>query len=71
MESWCRETNKSSSIKGLVLHSFPVFRHLQHFGFTRKVLKRRLNIQEFSEEPVTIIYNPQENVLLLIRNAEN
>ena len=71
MESWCRETNKSSSIKGLVLHSFPVFRHLKHFGFTRKVLKRRLNIQEFSEEPVTIIYNPQENVLLLIRNAEN
>ena len=71
MESWCRETNKSSSIKGLVLHSFPVYRHLQHFGFTRGVLKRSLKVRAFSEEPVTIVYNPQEHVLLLIRNAEN
>ena len=71
MESWCRETNKSSSIKGLVLHSFPVYRHLQHFGFTRGVLKRSLKVRPFSEEPVTIVYNPQEHVLLLIRNAEN
>ena len=71
MESWCRETNKSSSIKGLVLHSFPVYRHLQHFGFTRGVLKRSLKVRAFPEEPVTIVYNPQEHVLLLIRNAEN
>ena len=71
MEDWCRKTNKSSSIKGLVLHSFSVFRHLKHFGFTKEVLKRSLKIRAFSDEPVTIVYNPQENVLLLIRNAKN
>ena len=58
-------------MKGLVLHSFHVFRHLEHFGFTREVLKSSLTIRSFSEEPVTVIYNPQENVLLLIRNAKN
>ena len=71
MESWCRKTNKLSSMKGLVLHSFPVFRHLKHFGFTREVLKKSLKIRWFSAEPVTIVYNPQEHVLLLIRNAKN
>ena len=34
MERWCRKTNKSSRIKGLVLHSFSLFKHLEHFGFT-------------------------------------
>ena len=71
VESWCRKTNKSSSLKGLVVHSFPVFRHLKRFGFTREALKNSLKIRAFTEEPVTIVYNQQENVLLLIRNAEN
>ena len=71
MESWCRKTNKLSSLKGLVLHSFSVFRHLKRFGFTKEALQRSLKIQVFSEERVSIIYNPQENVLLLIRNAKN
>ena len=71
MESWCKKINKSSSIKGLVLHSFSVFRPLKHFGFEREASQKSLKIRAFSEEPVTIVYNPQENVLLLIRNAEN
>ena len=71
LDSWCRKTNKSSTIKGLVLHSFSVFRHLKHFGFKKEVLQRSLKIQAFSEEPVTIVHNPQENVLLLIRIAEH
>ena len=71
MESWCRKTNTLSSIKGLILHSFSVIRHLEHFGFTREALKESLKIRAFSEEPVTIVYNPQENVLLLIRSTEN
>ena len=71
MEQWCRKTNKSSKLKGLVLHSFLVFKHLEHFGFTGKVLKDGLNIERFSEEPVIIVYNPQENVILLVRNAQN
>ena len=46
-------------------------RHLEHFGFTRETLKERLKIENFSEAPIIVVYNPQENVLLLIRNAEN
>ena len=71
MEHWCRKTNNSSNIKGLVLHSFSIFRHLEHLGFTREALKKSLKIEEISEAPVIVVYNPQENVLLLIRNAEN
>ena len=71
MEHWCRETNKSSKIKGLVLHSFSVFQHVKHFGFTRQVLKGSFEMQLFSEEPLIVVYNPQENALLLIRKAEN
>ena len=70
MEHWCRKTNKSSRIKGLVLHSFSVLKHLEHFGFTREVLKERFEIKKFSEAPVIVVYNPQENVLMLIRNAK-
>ena len=44
MESWCRNTNKSSTIKGLVLHSFSVFRHLKDFWFTKEALQRSLKM---------------------------
>ena len=70
MERWCEKTNKSSKIKGLVLHSFSVFRHLEHFGFTREALKEKLEIKTISEAPVIVVYNPLENVVLLIRNSE-
>ena len=71
MEHWCRKTNNSSSSKGLVLHSFSVVRHLEHFGFTREALKKSFKIEQVSEAPVIVVYNPQENVFLLIRNAES
>ena len=71
MEHWCRKTNKLSHMKGLVIHGFSVFRHLEHFGFTSEALKENFQIEEFSEEPVIVVYNPQENVLLFIRSAEN
>ena len=71
MEHWCRKTNNSSNSKGLVLHSFSVFRHLEHFGFTREALKKSFKIEQVSEAPVIVVYNPQENVLLLIREAES
>ena len=71
MEEWCRKRNDLSRIKGLILHNFSVLRHLEHFGFSREILKGNFKIQEFSEQPVIIVYNPQENVLLLIRHAEN
>ena len=70
MGYWCRKTNKSSNIKGLVLHSFSVFQLLEHFGL-KEALKDSLKIKVSSKQPVIVVYNPQENVLLLIRNAEN
>ena len=71
MYDWCIKTNKSSSMKGLVLHSFFISQHLKRFGFTREALRENLQIEAFSEKPATVVYNPQKNVLLLIRNAEN
>ena len=70
MGEWCSKTNASCSMKGLVLHSFPVFRHLKHYGFTREVLEEHFKIEEFSKAPVIIVYNPQKNMILVIRNAE-
>ena len=71
MERWCRKTNDLCNTKGLVLHSFSVFQHLEHFGFKSKAFKDGLKIEVFSKEPVIVVLNPQENALLLIRNAEN
>ena len=70
MQEWCRKRNKLSKIKGLILHSFSALRHLEHFGFTREVLKGSFKIEEFSEKSI-VVYNPQEYMLLLIRNAES
>ena len=71
MKHWCRKTNKLSSIKGLVLHSFSILRHLQHFGFTSEAIKDSLKIEEFSGASIIFVYNLQKNVVLLIRNAES
>ena len=70
MAKWCQKTNKSSNIKGLVLHSFNIHRHLKHFGHQEEALTENLEITNFSEALIIVVYNPQENVLLLIRNAE-
>ena len=47
MEEWCKKRNDLSSIKGLILHNFSVLRHLEHFGFTREVLKKSFKIRNF------------------------
>ena len=59
MEQWCRKTNKSSRIKGLVLHSFSLLKNLEHFGFTREILKEKFEIKKISEAPVIVVYNPR------------
>ena len=71
MEHWRRKSNKLFKIKGLVLHCSSVFRYIVHFRFTSEALKDSLKIEKFSEESVIVVYNPQENMLLHIRNAEN
>ena len=77
LEQWCRGKNTMSSIKGLVLHSFSIFKHLyQHLlksyklhGFTKEILQDYLQYKNFSEVPSTIVYNPNEGVLLFLRKA--
>ena len=70
MESWCQKSNKSSRFKGLVLHNFSVLIHLKHFGFRRDALRGTFKVKAFSEAPIIVVYNPKENVILLIRNAQ-
>ena len=71
MFCWCKETNELSNIKGLVLHSFSILKHLFRHGFTKKMLKDCLQIQNFSEVPIIVVYNPREKALLLLRKGES
>ena len=71
MSEWCNETNDLSNIKGLVLHSFSIVKHLFRLGFTKKILQDCLQIQNFSEAPIIVVYNPREKALLLLRKAQS
>ena len=71
MFDWCKETNEFSNIKGLVVHSFFVLEHLFRHGFTKKMLQDCLQIENFSETPIIVVYNPGEKALLLLRKAES
>ena len=82
MTDWCTETNKSFVIneleethesicmKGLVLHSFPIYEYLEWYGFTEDTLHDLAKIENF-KDPIIVIYNPSKNVILLIRRANN
>ena len=78
LEEWCWVKNAMSSIKGLVLHSFSIFKHLYQYlkksyelhGFTKEILRDYLQNKNFSEVPSTVVYNPNEGVLLFLRKAE-
>ena len=39
MAHWCQRTNLSSTIKGLVLHSFSILQHACRHGFTKEMLQ--------------------------------
>ena len=71
MFDWCSETNDFSNIKGLVLHSFSFLNHLFRHGFTKTLLQDCLQIENFSEAPIIVVYNPGEKALLLLRKAES
>ena len=71
MQQWCRNTNKMSSIKGLVLHSFPILKHAYKCGFTVKILQDFIEMENFSEAPIIIVYNPSERAVLLLHKAES
>ena len=71
MGRWCKNTNSSSSIKGLILHSFSLTKCLKLYGFTEKKLRHHLQLKKFSEKPIIVVYNPREKAILLIRKAES
>ena len=71
LENWCSETNKSFSPKGLVLHSFSLWKYLKwlYYGYKEKTLLKDLQCKDFPLTPALIVYNPRENVILLIRKT--
>ena len=74
MERWCNDTNDSSDLKGLVVHSLNVSEYFGKFfydEFEKEGVRKDLNIKDFPATPIIIVYNPQESVILLIRNSEN
>ena len=73
VERWCKDTNDSSDLKGLVVHSYNVsqyFRILFYDEVEIEELRKDLDIKEFPSTPVIIVYNPNKNVILLIRTSE-
>ena len=71
MNCWCKETNLFSSVKGLVLHNFSLTKCLQLYGIQNDILRVQLNLKNFSLAPISIVYNPDEKAILLIRKAES
>ena len=71
MSEWCRETNPYSNIKGFLIHSFSTLKHLFRHGFTKKLLRDCLQIENFSEAPLIVVYNPAQKAFLLLRKAES
>ena len=73
VERWCKDTNDSSDLKGLVVHSYNVsqyFRILFYDEVEIEELCKDLDVKEFPSTPVIIVYNPSKNVILLIRTSE-
>ena len=72
MAIWCEKTNKFSNLKGLVIYKFSVLKYLKWL-YDMEDLDRYLDIKDDAPKPVVIVYNPKENVILLIRkpNREN
>ena len=73
MERWCTDTNDMFDLKGLVIHSFDVSVYLGqwfHDTFQKERLFKDLDIKEFPSTSIIIVYNPKENVILLIRKSE-
>ena len=74
MKHWCSITNDTSTLKGLVIHSFSVSDYLKKFFYDELEidnLRADLDIKDYPITPIIIVYNPSENVILLIRTSEN
>ena len=71
MDCWCKKTNILSSVKGLVLHNFSFAKCLELHGIKTDILRVQLNLKNFSLAPISVVYNPDEKAILLIRKAES
>ena len=71
MDLWCRKTNRLSSVKGLVLHRFSLIKCLELYGIKEDTLRDHLHIKMFSKAPITVVYNPHQRAVLLVRKAES
>ena len=71
MDLWCRKTNRLSSVKGLVLHRFSLIKCLELYGIKEDILRDHLHIKVFSKTPITVVYNPHQRAVLLVRKAES
>ena len=72
MISWFDKTiNERNSIRGLVLQSFSIWKHLSWQGPTEDVIKGHLQIDNISDELSTVVYNPREGVVLLLHKAKS
>ena len=72
MERWCNDTNQSSDLKGLIVHSFNVSEYLGKLFYDeleKETLHKDLDIKHFPSTPITVVYNPSESVVLLIRTS--
>ena len=73
MKRWCDHTNDSCNLKGLVIHSFSVSDYLRKFFYDKlKIdnLREDLDIKDIPTTPIITVYNPSQNVILLIRISE-
>ena len=72
MSSWCEKTNKISNLKGIVVYKFSVWKYFKRL-YGMETLEKYLDVKDAPQEPAIIVYNPKENVILLIRktNWEN
>ena len=73
IERWCIDTNEMSDIKGLVIHSFDASMYFDKWFYdklNKETLCNDLDMKEFPSTPIVIVYNPKENVILLIRKSE-
>ena len=71
MDLWCKKTNRLSSVKGLVLHRFSLTKCLELYGIKEDTLRDHLHIKNFPKGPITVVYNPHQRAILLVRKAES
>ena len=68
MSSWCTNTNETSDLKGIVVHSFDMLKYIKWF-YHNEILNGRLDIKDFPSTSVNIVYNPKKSVILLIQKS--